>query len=262
MTRRAATLLATLAVAVALAVATVAGAPSASAAPASAASAAQPGSRTGPPASTRAAAEPTLTVRGEGRARATPDSATIFVSVRRRARTAAAARAQADDRTRAVIAALVGTGLDRADLQTSTVGLRREAPRRGQAGRGRFVASASITVRTRRIDLVGALLAVATRAGADNVNGPNFTLADPSSAAVAATEAALTDARRRADAAANTLGMRVSGVRSVGLDPPAPEVTPQAGSSPDEDSDEGRRPPVEPGQAEVRVTVVVVFELD
>jgi len=115
-----------------------------------------------PPVPTRAAAEPTLTVRGEGRARATPDSATIFVSVRRRARTAAAARTQANDRTRAVIAALVGTGLDRAELQTSTIGLRREAPRRGQTGRGRFVASASITVRTRRIDLVGALLAAAT----------------------------------------------------------------------------------------------------
>jgi len=191
----------------------VAGAPVASAAPA--------GSGAGPPAATRATAEPTLTVRGEGRARATPDSATIFVSVRRRARTADAARAQADDRTRALIAALVGTGLDRADLQTSTIGLRREAPRRGQAGRGRFVASASITVRTRRIDLVGALLAAATRAGADNVNGPNFTLADPSSAAVAATEVALTDARRRADAAANALGMRVSGVRSSSSTPSA-----------------------------------------
>ena len=215
-----------------------------------------------PPVPTRAAAEPTLTVRGEGRARATPDSATIFVSVRRRARTAAAARTQANDRTRAVIAALVGTGLDRAELQTSTIGLRREAPRRGQAVRGRFVASASITVRTRRIDLVGALLAAATRAGADNVNGPNFTLADPSSAAVAATEAALTDARRRADAAANALGMRVSGVRSVGLDPAVAPSEPVAGSTPEADSDEGRSPPVEPGQAEVRVTVVVVFELD
>ena len=236
--RRPATLLAV------LALATVAAAPAALAAP-----------------GTAAAAAPTLTVRGEGRARATPDSATIFVSVRRRARTAAAARTQANDRTRAVIAALVGTGLDRAELQTSTIGLRREAPRRGQTGRGRFVASASITVRTRRIDLVSALLAAATRAGADNVNGPNFTLADPSSAAVAATEAALTDARRRADAAANALGMRVSGVRSVGLDPAVAPTEPVAGT-PEADSDEGRRPPVEPGQADVRVTVVVVFELD
>ena len=146
--RRLATLLAV------LALATVAAAPAALAAPGALGTAA--------PAATRAAAEPTLTVRGEGRARATPDSATIFVSVRRRAHTAAAARTQANDRTRAVIAALFGAGLDRAELQTSTIGLRREAPRRGQAGRGRFVASASITVRTRRIDLVGALLAAAT----------------------------------------------------------------------------------------------------
>jgi len=108
----------------------------------------------------------------------------------------------------------------------------------------------------------GALLAAATRAGADNVNGPNFTIADPSSAAVAATEAALTDARRRADAAANALGMRVSGVRSVGLDPAVAPTEPVAGSTPEADSDEGRSPPVEPGQAEVRVTAVVVFELD
>ena len=251
--RRPATFLAALALATAGAFAPA----PASAAPRSASAAGSP------PATTRAAAEPTLTVRGEGRARATPDSATIFVSVRRGARTAAAARAQANDRTRVVIAALVGTGLDRGELQTSTIGLRREPPRRGEAGRGRFVASASITVRTRRIDLVGALLAAATRAGADNVNGPNFTLADPSSAAVAATEAALTDARRRADAAARALGMRVAGVRSVSLDPASSDAPPAGTvSAPEGDSDEGRRPPVEPGQAEVRVTVVVVFELD
>ena len=204
----------------------------------------------------RAAEEPTLTVRGEGTGRATPDSATIVASVRRRARSAAAARAQANARTRAVISALLATGLDRAELQTSSIGLTREPPRPG--ARTPFVASTSITVDTRRVDRVAALVAAATRAGADGVDGPRFRLADSSWASIAATEAALADARRRADAAANALGMRVSGVRSVTLDPVSVD-TPSARDGAPAGS---TAPPVEPGQAEVRVTAVVVYELD
>ncbi len=204
----------------------------------------------------------TLTVRGEGRSRGTPDSATLLVSVRRGAQTGPAARAQADERTRAVLAAILATGLERADVQTSAINLRRDpTSRRTQSRGGVFVASTQITVLTRRVDLVPALLAAATRARADGVDGPNYSLADPSSAAVGATEAALSDARRRAEAAAGALGLRVAGVRSVVLDPPLAEP-PLAGSAPSEPDQDRRRPPTEPGQVEVRVTVQVVFELD
>jgi len=205
--------------------------------------------------------EPTLTVRGQGVGRAAPDAATVIASVRRRARTAAAARAQADARTRTLLAAILATGVDRVDVQTSSIGLGREPTPEGGSRRGAYVASATVVVRTRRVDLVGAIIAASTRAGADGVDGPNYSLADPSSASVAATEAALADARRRAEAAAAALGRGLGDLRSVTVDPPFGAELDRAAPGTGQGSP-SRPPPVEPGQAEVRVSVEVVFELD
>jgi uncharacterized protein YggE len=58
-----------------------------------------------------------------------------------------------------------------------------------------------------------------SRRGADAISDPDFGFADPSNGRTLATRAALADARRRADDAAAVAGLRITGVRSVNLDP-------------------------------------------
>ena len=209
------------------------------------------------------ASETTLTVLGRGVVRLPPDQATVLIDVRSRGRSRVSARSRANARTRRVIRALLAVGVERSEIQTSGIRLSRRGVRRRGGGRGvSFVASSELTVRTGKVDRVSAIVDAATRAGADDIDGPNFSFADPSTGRVAAEGAAIDDARRRADAAAARLGLRVTGVRSVNLDPfesgdPATAL-PQRGEARGEVSPPT---PVERGTEEVVALVSVVFVL-
>jgi uncharacterized protein YggE len=71
----------------------------------------------------------------------------------------------------------------------------------------------------RDIKKLGPLLDAVADAGADQVEGPEFGFADPSAGRLVATRAALADARRRAEDAAASTGLRITGVRSIVLAP-------------------------------------------
>ena len=71
----------------------------------------------------------------------------------------------------------------------------------------------------RTVAKLAPLLDAVASAGADAVGEPDFGFADPSAGRLLATRAALADARRRADDAAAVVGMRITGVRTVSLDP-------------------------------------------
>jgi uncharacterized protein YggE len=212
------------------------------------------GAQTGPP---------TLHVVGHGRAFVQPDLATVSIVVTRSGATRELARGRVDRVANGIIGALVRIGIDRPSIQTSNVMLSSSTIRVGRH-RYRTVWDAEIDliVTTTRIGLLSPLFAVASRGGADSFQGPNFGFSDPSAGLSQATTAAVSDAQRRADAAATGLGMHVVGVQSVDLDPgsgstPAPPVVaPPSGGS-------GRPPttPVLPGRQEVDVAVDIVFLL-
>jgi uncharacterized protein YggE len=61
----------------------------------------------------------------------------------------------------------------------------------------------------------GAVIAAATSAGADSVNGPSFSLAEQSAAYRDALRGALADARAKADAAAAAMGVKILGTSTI-----------------------------------------------
>lgn len=130
--------------------------------------------------------------------------------------------------------------------------------------RVRYVARNQLTVRTTLLEAVGPIFDVATRAGATDFSGPRFTIVNRTPARADATSAAVADARRRADAAAGALGLRVTGVRSVSLDG-AVQTTSDAGTLPESTSEGGggseSPTPVEAGVEEIGARVTVVFVL-
>lgn len=212
------------------------------------------------PAVARADA-PTLRAVGEGAAFVTPDAASVTISVARSAPSPGAARARDNARLAAILAGLRATGLATADVQTSEISLERRvsAPARGRPRRVSWIASGTLSIDTKRIDLLSRIFAAASRAGADSFDGPNYRLADPAAGKLAAEAAAIADARRRADSAAAAAGVQIIGIQSIDLDPSTPQL-PQTDSAAAAPQAKAPIPtPTLPGKQEVDATVDVVF---
>jgi uncharacterized protein YggE len=172
------------------------------------------------PAAAQQAEPQTVAAAGVGRASLVPDQAEIFVSADRLRPTSRAARAAVNRVIAAARRAVLRQGIDPQAIQTSGVSVTRERRRvrRGGPVRIRFRASSQLTVLSRDVPGLGWLIDAVADTGAD-VFGPDFSFTDPSQGDILATRAALADARRRADDAAAQLGMRVTGVQSVDLEP-------------------------------------------
>jgi uncharacterized protein len=166
------------------------------------------------PAAAQQADPQTLAAHGIGRVSLVPDQAELFLGVDRVRPTSRRARAVVNRRIAAVRRAVLRAGVEPSAIRTTGISITRDRvrARRGRPARTRYFASAQLSVLTRDIRGLGALI------GAD-VFGPEWGFADPSVGEVMATRNALADARRRADDAAAQLGLRVTGVQSVDLAP-------------------------------------------
>jgi uncharacterized protein len=160
---------------------------------------------------------PTITADGVGTATLTPDLADFAAGVSRAAPTSRGARNATNRRMSAVLKAVKAGGVADADIRT--VGLTIQRERVGKRKRVRYRAEQTILIRVRDVGTLAGLIDAVADAGADGISDPDFGFADPSNGRTLATRAALADARRRADDAAAVAGMRITGVRSVNLDP-------------------------------------------
>ena len=199
---------------------------------------------------------PTIAATGDGTATLVPDIADFSTGVLWRAPTSAAARRAANARIAAIVRAVKAHGVADADIQTSGLSIERGRLHH----RVRYTAAQTLTIRSRDVKGFGALLDAVADAGADSVEAPDFGFADPSQGTLLATRAALADARKRADDAAAQTGMRITGVRSVDLDPSSGVVEPQSSGS----SDTAAKAPAAPtrvqaGTQEFDATVRVVY---
>jgi len=158
---------------------------------------------------------PTISADGLGTATLTADVADFAAGVERVAPNSRGARNAANRRMAAVLRAVKAGGVAAADIRTVGLTIRRERVKQ----RVRYRAEQTIVVHVRAVAGLAALIDSVAAAGADAIGDPEFGFADPSAGRTLATRAALADARRRADDAAAVAGLRITGVRSVNLDP-------------------------------------------
>src|SRR3954452_17646853 len=171
-------------------------------------------------AQTQTDTTPTVAADGIGTATLTPDIADFAVLIRERGSTSAAARNAANKVTAAVLRLATGAGVAADDQRTIGISISRErVKRQHKAAFSRYNARQYLQIRVRDVKKLGPLLDGVADAGAEEVEGPESGFADPSAGRLLATRAALADARRRADDAAATSGLRITGVRSVVLAP-------------------------------------------
>jgi uncharacterized protein YggE len=164
--------------------------------------------------------------------------------------------------TDSVDRAIRTVGVPASDIQTEDVSVSSRIVRVGsdKHRERRWTASESLTVHVTNIKIVGSVIDGATRAGANTIDGPNFSFSDPSAGKLAATRAAIADARKRADDAAAAVGYQVTGVQSVQLDPQS-QVAPVAGGAPSTSAGPGTPTTVHPGTEEVDAEVEIVYTI-
>jgi uncharacterized protein YggE len=118
-----------------------------------------------------------------------------------------------------VIDAILAAGVEAADVQTSGFSISPIYSTQRGDGQPQLITgynvSNQVTVRIRGIKTSGAILNEVVAAGANQINGIRFDFADPQPLEDAAMEAAIADARRRAELMAAAAGVRLVRVLTV-----------------------------------------------
>ncbi|MEZ0496000.1 SIMPL domain-containing protein [Sphingomonas sp. IW22] len=158
-----------------------------------------------------------LDVVAEGRTTRVPDMAVINAGVVTQSETAAAALSANAARMDKVLSALKRAGVSERDIQTATIALNPQY-RYGEnvppviTG---YQASNRVSIRFRDVAKSGAILDALVREGANQIDGPNLTLAQPDAAMDEARADAIARARSRAELYAKAAGMRVERIASI-----------------------------------------------
>lgn len=163
--------------------------------------------------------ETLLEIHAEGVHRSRPDVMTISVGVVTTGRTAAEALAANGESTDRVLARIRSLGVVSSDIQTRDLRVRPQfAEDRGRDEERRivgYVAANRVRLRLRDLARAGAIVGAAFEAGANDVEGPHFSLANDRAALLAAQRDAIRLAREEAENHAAALGLRVVRVLRV-----------------------------------------------
>lgn len=218
-----------------------------------------------PPASlaadTTTPPEHTISVNGTGKVVISPDIADLRLGVSATKPTVKEARATAATAMTAVIDSLKKLGIADADRKTTQLSLQpvhdysvnRNPPR--LIG---YTVSNVIAVTIRDLDQVSAAIDGAMAAGATTMHGISFRVADPAKAEQQARQAAMAQAKAKAETLAAAAGIAITGVKSIAESTSGYAVPVQylesAGAAARDVAT-----PVEAGTNEVTVVVSVVY---
>ncbi|MCA1625280.1 MAG: SIMPL domain-containing protein [Acidobacteria bacterium] len=204
----------------------------------------------------------TITVSGDARVMAQPDTAAVSVSVVTQNKNATEAQQQNAARTTAVLNALKRVAGAAAEVKTSGYSLvpqriYRENQPPTITG---YEARNSITVTMRDLTKVGAVIDAATQAGANNIDGIAFSLRDDRQARNQALSEATREALGKANALAQTLGGRV--VRIVAIEEDSGNPRPMVYAQQEALASRSADTPIEVGTLEINSQVRLIAEIE
>lgn len=202
-----------------------------------------------------------ITVSGEGKATGTPDIATVQLGVSTLAATVADARSRAATAMEAMIASMKANGVADKDIQTQQLIITPEYDyaNNRQTLRG-FRVTNVVTAKVRTIDNTSKVVDDAVTAGGNDaqVQGISFTIDNPESLKTQARQAAMADAKSRAETLAKEAGVQLGNPITISE---SAVVTPipfagdraAAGAAPET--------PIQPGTQDVTVNVSVTYAI-
>ncbi len=201
----------------------------------------------------------TLTVDGEGVVTAAPDVVIITIGVTTRGAQPAATLAANGAAMRAVIDAVTAAGVAERDVATSGFSIN---PVYGEQRPGAvtqppivgYEVTNQVTVRIRDLAASGAILDLVVGAGANQINGIRFDIAEPQALEDEAMRLAIADARRKAELMAEAAGVRLVRVLSVSTYGNAQPVYERAAFS-------VAATPIVGGERAITATANLIFEI-
>jgi uncharacterized protein len=194
-----------------------------------------------------------ITVTGTGHVHAVPDEAEFSLGVTTKGQTAQEALAANSTRMRALIEALKGAGVADRDMQTRDVSVGANYEADGKEGG--YSARNSLSVKITELDGAGAVLDAASRAGANEIYGPSLTRSDREGLEARALKDAVANARKRAEALADSAGVSLGDVTAISeqSQPHGPVWAMAERAAADS------KVPIEPGREEITASVTVTF---
>ena len=206
-----------------------------------------------------------ITVVGTGKASGTPDVAYVNVGVETQADSVQQAVADNRDKMTQLLDALKTLSIADKDIQTTNYGVytQREPAPEGKGGLGptSYHVNNQVSVTVRDVSRLGNVLDKAVAAGANNIYGVNFGVADTSKLQAEARTKSIADAKARAESLAKLAGVTLGDVIAVsevigGSGPiyESPRMAASAGLG-------GGGAPIQPGELEVNMSVQVTFAI-
>lgn len=202
-----------------------------------------------------------VTVVGTGEVLGTPDTLTIDASMEVVAADAAGALNQTSQLQRGVIDALVDSGIDRKDINTSQVSVQPQYAGGDGSNISGYRATNTIDIKVRELNAAPQVFGIIAGRGGNATRINNVTLAieDDSQLVREARARAFNDAKSRAEQYALLADLELGKVISISEVPSSSPPTPLP--SPRGPAAEMAAVPVEPGQQTVGFNVTVVYEL-
>jgi uncharacterized protein YggE len=211
------------------------------------------------PALAQTAQPRTLTMTGSATAKAAPDLADISAGVATQAPTAAAALSANSAAMTRIFAALDRAGVARKNVQTSSFNI---APVYANRTQGEpqhltgYRVSNEVHVILEDVGKVGATLDALVAAGANQMNGLNFSIKDPAPLLARARADAVADAKLRAQQYAAAAGVTLGPIQSIsenGGEPPRPMYRVMAMAA--------APAPIAAGEESINAGVTIVWEI-
>ncbi len=158
-----------------------------------------------------------LSVDGIGRTTATPDRASINIGVTTSAADASNAQRENDSRIQNIVDGLKELGIAAGDIRTDHYSFRPDYTFRESRGSEitGYTVDNSVIVKVKNVDLVGRVIDTALQRGANQINSLEFGISDTKALRKQALNAAIQDAREKADILASGLGHRIIGIHHV-----------------------------------------------
>jgi uncharacterized protein len=161
----------------------------------------------------------TIAMGGHGEVKAAPDQVQVNAGVTTSGATAAVALAANTQRMKTVFAALEKMGVAQKDIQTVNFSVSPQytngAGNEAQRLTGYQVRN-EVSVRLDDVSKLGAALDALVGAGANQMNGINFSIRDNAAMLQKAREAAIADAKERAETYARAAGVTLGPIQSIG----------------------------------------------
>ncbi len=211
------------------------------------------------PAQAQTPAARTLTMSGQGEVRAAPDSVNLSAGVTSQGVTAAAALATNTTRMQGVFAALKKLGVADKDMQTSNFSV---SPLMSDGGNNQaprvtgYQVNNQVRVRLDDVSKLGAALDALVTAGANQMNGVDFTIKEPAPLLTQARGNAVADAKAKAETYAKAAGVNLGPILSISeneISSPRPMYAPMAMMA--------KAVPMAAGEESVTAQVSIVWEI-